>query len=107
MEDRWSRPSPCPETERNQSMTQEGEPNQSMAREGEPNLSPIHGPGGRTLAKPNPESTHMERVLRLAMTEKGIRALGVRTRNHDRGLSLYRMAKLIELLPYCLLPREG
>ena len=85
-------------------MTQEGEPNQSMAQEGEPNQSMSQE---RTSPKPNPKSTHMEGESRLAMTQESRHALGVRIPNLDRQLSLYPIAKLSELMPYCLLPREG
>ena len=75
-------------------MAREGELNQSMAQK-------------RTSPKPNPESMHTEGELRLAMTRESIHAHGVRTLNLDRQLSLYQIAKLSELMPYCLLPREG
>ena len=75
-------------------MAQEGEPNQSMAKE-------------RTSPKPNLESKHMQGECRLAMTQESIHAHGVRIPNLDRRLSLYPIAKLSELMPYCLLPREG
>ena len=41
------------------------------------------------------------------MTQESIHALGVRIHNLDRGLSLHQIAKLSEVMPYCLLPREG
>ena len=41
------------------------------------------------------------------MTQDSIHALGVRMFNLDRRLSLYPIAKISELMPYCLLPREG
>ena len=85
-------------------MAQEGDPNQSMAQEGEPNQSMAQE---RTSPKPNPESMHMEGDFRLAMTQESIHAHGVRIPNLDRRLSLYPIAKLSELMPYCLLPREG
>ena len=75
-------------------MAQEGEPNQSMAQE-------------RTSPKRNPESKHMEGEVPLAMTQESIHGHGVRIPNLDRRLSLYPIAKLSELMPYCLLPREG
>ena len=50
---------------------------------------------------------HMEREFRLTMTQESIHALGVRIHNLDRGLSLYPIAKFSELIPYCLLTREG
>ena len=75
-------------------MAQEGEPNQSMAQE---EASP----------KPHPEGMHLEGECRLAMTQESIHALGVSIPNLDRRLSLYPIAKLSELMPYCLLPREG
>ena len=75
-------------------MTQEGDPNQSMALE-------------ETSPKPNPESMHVEEEFPLAMTQESIHAHGVRIVNLDRQLSLYPVAKLSELMPYCLLRREG
>ena len=36
-----------------------------------------------------------------------VHALGVRIPNFDRRLSLYPISKFSELMPYCLLPREG
>ena len=75
-------------------MPQEGGPNQFMAQP-------------RTSAKRNPESMHMEGEFRLAMTQQSIHAHGVRIPNLDRRLSLYPFAKLRELMPYSLLPREG
>ena len=78
----------------NQSMAQEGEPNQSMAQE-------------RTSPKPDPESMHMEGEFCLAMTLESIHAHGLRICNLDQRLSLYPIAKLSELMPYCLLQREG
>ena len=60
-----------------------------------------------TSPRPNPESMHMERVFHLAMTQESIHAHRLRIPNHDRRLSLYPIAKLSELIPYCLLPREG
>ena len=60
-----------------------------------------------TSPKPNPESMHMEGESRLAMTQESIHALGVSIPNLDRRLSLYQIAKLSELMPYCLLPRDG
>ena len=75
-------------------MTQEGDPSQSMAQE-------------RTSPKPNPESMHVEGEVCLAMTQESIHAHGVRITNLDRRLSLYPVAKLTELMPYCLLPRQG
>ena len=75
-------------------MPQEGEPSQSRARE-------------RTSPKPHSASMHMEGEFRLAMTQESIHAHGVRIPNLDRRLSLDPIAKLSELMPYCLLPREG
>ena len=75
-------------------MAREGEPHQSMAQE-------------RTSPKPNPESMHMEGELRLPMTQEIIHAHGVRIPNLDRRLPQYPIAKLIDLTPHCLLPREG
>ena len=85
-------------------MAQEGEPNESMAQEVEPNQSMAEE---RTSPKPNPKSMHMERESRLAMSQENNQALGVRIPNPDRQLSLYPIAKLSELMPYCLLLREG
>ena len=82
------------DAEPNQSMVQQGEPNQSMAQEG-------------TSPKPDAESMHMEGESRLAMTQDSIHALGVSIPNLDRRLSLYQIAKVSELMPYCSLPREG
>ena len=59
-----------------QSMPGKREPNQSMAQ-------------GGTSPKPNPESMHMEGEARLAMTQESMHALGVRTPNLDRRLTLY------------------
>ena len=53
------------------------------------------------------ESMHMEKEFCLAMTLEIIHALPVRIQNHDRGFSLYSIAKLSELMPYCPLTREG
>ena len=78
----------------NQSMAQEGEPNQSMAQE-------------RTSPRLHPESMHMEGEVCLAMTQESIHALGVRLPNCDGRLSLNPIAKLSELIPYCLLQRAG
>ena len=75
-------------------MAQEGQPNQSMAK-------------GRTSPKPNPKSMQMEGESRLAMTQESIHALGVNIPNLDRRSSPNTTAKLSELMPYCLLPREG
>ena len=75
-------------------MAQEEDPNQSMAQEG-------------TSPRPNPECMHMEGESRLAITQDSIHAHGVRIPNLDRQLSLNAIAKLSELMPYCLLPREG
>ena len=55
----------------------------------------------------NPETTRMERESCLAMTQESIHALGARIHNHDLGLSVYPIAKLSELMLYCLLPSEG
>ena len=85
-------------------MAQEGEPNQSMAQEGEPNQSMAQK---RTSPKLNAKSMHMEGESPLAMTQESIHAPGVIIPNLDRRLSLYAIAKLSELMPYCLLPREG
>ena len=85
-------------------MDQEGEPNHSMAQEGEPNQSMAQE---RTSSKPDPESMHMEGECCLAMTRESIHAQRVRIPNLDQRLSLYPIAKLSELMPYCLLPREG
>ena len=85
-------------------MAQEGEPNQSMAGDGEPDQSMAQE---RTSPKLNPESMHMEGELRLAMSKESISAQGVRIPNFHRRLSLYPIAKISELMPYCLLPREG
>ena len=74
-----------------------------MAQKGEPNQSMAHG---RSSPKPNPESMHMEGEFRLAMIQKSIHALRVRIPNLDRRLSLNPIAKLRELMPYCLLPKE-
>ena len=49
----------------------------------------------------------MEGAFRLAITQESIHAHGVRIPNLDRQLSLYPIAKLSELVHYCLLPREG
>ena len=49
----------------------------------------------------------MDRDFRLVTTQESIHALRVRIHNHDRELSLYPIAKLSELMPYGLLPREG
>ena len=84
-------------------MAQKGEPNQTMAQEGEPNKSLAQE---RTSPKPHPESMHMEAEFRLAMTQESIHAHRVRMVNLDRRMSLYQTAKLSELMPYCLLPRE-
>ena len=84
----------APEGELDQSMPQEGEPNQSMAQK-------------RTTPKPNPESMHIKGEFRLAMTQETIHAHGVGLSNLDRRLSLYPIAELSELMPYCLWPREG
>ena len=62
---------------------------------------------GRTSPKPISKSMHMEGESRLAMTQESIIALGVRIPNLDRRLSLYPIAKLWELMPYCLLQRRG
>ena len=75
-------------------MAQEGEPNQSMAQE-------------RTSPKPSPNSMHIQGESRLAMTQESIHALGVSIPNLDRRASLIPIAKLSELMPCCLLPREG
>ena len=75
-------------------MAQEGEPNQSMAQK-------------RTTPKPNPESMHMEGGFRLPMTQDSIYSHGVRMPNLDQRLFLHPIAQLSELMPYCLLPREG
>ena len=85
-------------------MAQEGEPNQSMVQEGEPNQSMAQE---GTSTKCIPESMHMEGGSRLAMTQESIHAIGVSIPNLHRRLSLYPIAKLSELMPYCLLPREG
>ena len=53
------------------------------------------------------ESMNMEREFRLAMTHKSMHALEVRIHNVDRKLSLYQIAKLSELMPYCMLTRKG
>ena len=84
-------------------MDRDGEPNQSMAQEGEPNQSMAQE---RTSQKPKPKSMHAEGESRLAMTQESIHALGVSIPNLDRRLSLSPIAKLNELMPYCLLPRE-
>ena len=102
--ERLSRPYPCPEREPNQSTAQEGEPNQSMFQEAEPIQSVAPE---RTSPKPNPESMYMEGEFCLAMTQESMHALGVRIPNLDRRLSLNPIATLHELMPYCLLPREG
>ena len=75
-------------------MAQQAEPNQSMTQE-------------RTTPNLNPESMHTGGEYRLAMTQESIHTLGVRIPNLDQRLSLYPSAKLSELMPYCLLPREG
>ena len=75
-------------------MDEEGETIQSMAQ-------------GGTSPKPNPGNMHIEGEFRLAMTQESIHAHGVRNPNLDRRLSLYPIAQLSELMPYCLLPREG
>ena len=85
-------------------MAQEGEPNQSMAQEGGPNQSMAQE---RTSPKPYPKSMQIEGESRLAMTQESIHALGLSIPNLDRRLSLHPIAKLSELMPYCLLPREG
>ena len=79
-------------------------PPQSMPGE---TTQPIHGPGERTSPNPNPESMHIERDFRLTMNQESIHALAVRIHNLDRGLPLYPIAKMSELMPYCLLPRKG
>ena len=53
------------------------------------------------------ESMHMEREFRLAMTHDSMHAREVRIHNLDRKLSLYPIAKLAELMPYCMMTREG
>ena len=62
---------------------------------------------GRNTPKPNPESMHMEGEFHLAMTLESIYAHEVRIPNLDQRLTLYPIAKLRELMPYCLPPREG
>ena len=49
----------------------------------------------------------MERECCLAITHESMHALGVRIHNLDRRLSLYPIGKLAELMPYCMLTREG
>ena len=71
-------------------MFQEGEPNQSMAQKEVPNQSMAQQ---RTSPNPNPKSKHMEGESRLAMTQEGIHALGMRIPNLDRRSSLYLIAK--------------
>ena len=61
-------------------MAQEREPGQSMAQEVEPNQSMGQD---RTSSKPNPESMHMEREFRLAITQESIHANEVRIPNLD------------------------
>ena len=61
----------------------------------------------RTSPKPDPESMHMEGEFRLPMTQESSHAHGLRMPNLVRRLSLYPIAQLSELMPYCLLPREG
>ena len=85
-------------------MAQEGEPNQAMAQEGEPNRSMAQE---RTSEEINPISMHMEGQSGRSMTQKSIHALGMSIPNLDRRLSLIPIAILSELMPYCLLPREG
>ena len=85
-------------------MAQEGEPNQFMAQKGEPNQSMAQE---RSSPKPNPEIMHMVGEFPSAMTQESIHAHGVTIPNLDQRLSLYPVAKLSELMPYCLLPREG
>ena len=75
-------------------MPQEGEPNHCIAQQ-------------RTSPKPHPESIHMEGDTRLSLTRESIHSHGVRIPNLDQRLSLYPIAKLSELVPYSLLPREG
>ena len=50
---------------------------------------------------------HMEREFCLAMTDENMHALEVRVHNLDRKFSLYPVAKLAQLMPYCMLTREG
>ena len=66
-----------------------------MAQKREPHKSPI------------PRARILERESCLAMTQESIHALKVRVHSHNLGLSVYPIAKLSELMPYCLLPREG
>ena len=49
----------------------------------------------------------MQKEFCLAMTQESFHAGGVSIHNLDRRLFLYPIAKLSELMPYCLLPREG
>ena len=83
------------EGERDQSMAREGEHSQSMAQEREYHQSPIR------------RVRILERESRLAMTQESIHAPRVRVHNHALGLSMNPIARLGELMPYCLLPREG
>ena len=50
---------------------------------------------------------HMEREFDLAMTQVSMHALEVRIHNLDGEFSLYPVAKLADLMPYCMLLREG
>ena len=52
-------------------------------------------------------SMHMEREFHIAMTQESMHALEQRVDNSDRKLSPYSIAKLAELMPYCMLTREG
>ena len=52
-------------------------------------------------------SMHMEREFRIAMTHESMHALEVRIHNFDLRLSLYPIDKLDELMPCCMLTRQG
>ena len=67
----------------------------------------MHGRREITSPKSNLQRMHIERDLRPAMTQKTIRALGLRIHKLDRVLSLYPIPKLSEFMPHCLLLKGG
>ena len=52
-------------------------------------------------------SMHMEREFGLAMSHETLHAVEVGIYNLDTKLSLYPIAKIPELMSYCMLTREG
>ena len=92
--ERWSRPSTSPEAS----------PYYSMAEERERHKYSILRELCIAVAR---ESMYMERERRPAMSHESMHALEVRIHNLDGRLSLYSIAESTELMPWCMLTREG